>query len=100
MGTESLAKLAIRGYCFNQLFKKKAKGIFKATYGGQDAGGNGQSNGQGGRSFDVVSMGVAHSENDDNETESDEEFDAESLCRCQSRVQRSHAHRAVELARC
>ena len=70
------------------------------TYGGQNGGGHCQSNGEGSRSFDVFAVLVADAENNQNQSESGEEFYTEALGRGQFSVKFRHTQRVVKLRWC
>jgi len=61
------------------------------------AGGNCETDGEGGRSLDVVTVGVAHSEDDKQQQEAEEELHAEALKRVQFVVDGGHAQVSAQV---
>ena len=70
------------------------------THRAQVAAGDGESDGQRRRAFDVIAALVTDAEHDEHQDERDEELDAERLERVQQRVDGGHAERALDLLRC
>jgi len=66
------------------------------TYSGQNGGGDAQTDGQWGRSFDVFAVIVAYTEDDQDKCERREELDTKALSRGQGFVHLRHAQGVVE----
>lgn len=67
------------------------------TYGREVAGGDGKTDRERCRALDVIAMGIAHAEDDEQQQEAEEELHAEALQGVQVVVHGGHAQVAAEL---
>jgi hypothetical protein len=67
------------------------------TYGREVASSNGKTDGERCRALDVIAMGIAHAEDDEQQQETEEELHAEALQGIQVVVHGGHAQVAAEL---